>query len=167
METDCPRGFLISPAPKGHHEIAQGQAKRRPGCVPAFFPNRSMALRGRASRGRIDHVYPETGRRPILQAERRSAIRFRVFRGSKTRNLRQSPRDEVSDSKKRALCLSNHALYFSFFHLFDFATPWEASSEMQFLANRNVAGRFIPSAEIVAWPVGVKPSKSPWRRGTT
>jgi hypothetical protein len=84
-----------------------------------------------------------------------------------TRNPGLSPRDEVSDSKKRALCLSNHALYFSFFHFFDFATPWEASSEMQFLANRNVAGRFIPSAEIVAWPVGVKPSKSPWRRGTT
>jgi len=48
-----------------------------------------------------------------------------------------SPRVFSSDSKKRALCLSNHALYFSFFHLFDFATPWEASSEMQFLANRN------------------------------
>jgi hypothetical protein len=38
MVTDRPRGLLISPAPKGHHEIAQGKAKRRPGCVPAFFP---------------------------------------------------------------------------------------------------------------------------------
>ena len=38
METDRPEGFLFSPAPKGHNEIAQGQAKRRPGCIPAFFP---------------------------------------------------------------------------------------------------------------------------------
>jgi hypothetical protein len=38
MVTDRPEGFLISPAPKGHHEIAQGKAKRRHGCVPGFFP---------------------------------------------------------------------------------------------------------------------------------
>jgi hypothetical protein len=50
MEMDRPRDLLISPAPKGHNEIAQGKAKRRPGCVPGFFPNRSMALRGRACR---------------------------------------------------------------------------------------------------------------------
>jgi hypothetical protein len=40
-------------------------------------------------RGRDESIrlHPQTGRRPILQAEKRSAIRFRVFRvfrGKKT-----------------------------------------------------------------------------------
>jgi len=39
---------------------------------PRVFPNRSMALRGRACRGQLNHVHPKTGRRPILQTERRS-----------------------------------------------------------------------------------------------
>ena len=39
--------------------------------------------------------------------------------------------------QKCEFCFYNNALYPSFFYLFDFAIPWEASNEMQFLANRN------------------------------
>jgi hypothetical protein len=54
MVTDRPEGFLISPAPKGHHEIAQGKAKRRPGCIPGFFP--TVAWHSEAVRVREDSI---------------------------------------------------------------------------------------------------------------
>ena len=82
MVTDRPDGFLISPAPKGHNEIAQGKAKRRPGCVPGFFPTVEWPSDAvRVGDESITFIHKRVAD-PFygLRAERRSAMRFRVFR---------------------------------------------------------------------------------------